>query len=432
VGAGTRVALSAALGTVDVTGFATRLIAPVALLIAAVPAATGAQEPDGPPALFAEPPAMATALDFAGRYGADDSGDPPRDGFYPVFGGMITGAGWISIGPGYRTRLFADRAVFDTSAAISWRGYKKAQARFELSRLADGRMAVGSQVLWQDLTQIEYFGRGARSIQAARADYRLRTADIIGYAAYRPAPGLTVAGRIGRLARPSLSSSRGPFDRDLPDAQTVFVHDAAFALPEQPGYVHGELSATLDTRDHAGHPRRGGMYRAAWSAYSDRDLGAFSFDRLEIEAVQAVPLHHHLWTLVVHGWTALSSTAAGQQIPAYMLPAIGGANTLRSFSDYRFHDRNLLLLSAESRWALFPRVDGALFVDGGGVAARARNLSLDHASYGAGVRVHTGGSTLARLDVAGGREGWRVVFRLNDPFKPARLSRQTAAIPFVP
>ena len=60
-------------------------------------------------------------------------------------------------------RLFGDRAVVDASAAISWRAYKQGQARFEFTDLADSRIAIGTQLLWQDLTQLNYFGNGPDS-----------------------------------------------------------------------------------------------------------------------------------------------------------------------------------------------------------------------------------------------------------------------------
>ena len=77
-------------------------------------------------------------------------------------------------------------------------------------------------------------------------------------------------------------------------------------------------------------------------------------------------------------------------------------------------------------------LDLAVFVDAGNVAARARDLDLAKTSVGAGLRVHTGTSTMGRLDVAHGREGWRVFFSLNDPFRLARRSEIATIAPFVP
>ena len=59
-------------------------------------------------------------------------------------------------------------------------------------------------------------------------------------------------------------------------------------------------------------------------------------------------------------------------------------------------------------------------------------VNLDKRTYGIGVRMHTGRATIARLDVAHGADGWRIVVRTNDPLHLSRLSRRTAAAPFVP
>ena len=56
--------------------------------------------------------------------------------------------------PGYRCWFSGDQMFIDGSAAVSWRAYKMAQARIELPRLAKSRLALGTQVRWQDLTQV--------------------------------------------------------------------------------------------------------------------------------------------------------------------------------------------------------------------------------------------------------------------------------------
>ena len=76
---------------------------------------------------------------------------------------MIPGAGWVSAGPGYRHWYAKDRVFVDASTAVSWRGYKTAQARFELPKIARSRLALGSQVRWQDFTQLGFFGEGAEA-----------------------------------------------------------------------------------------------------------------------------------------------------------------------------------------------------------------------------------------------------------------------------
>jgi hypothetical protein len=407
-----------------------------ALLLPLTAAATGTAQTTSTPTttsaqtgLLSEPHVMDSAVAMASRL-MGDGASTPKDGLYPDLGNMVTGAGWISAGPGYRRHLFNRHALVDASTAISWRAYKMAQARFELTDLAANRLRVGSQVRWQDLTQVDYFGIGADSLEGARSGYRLKNTDVVGYGVFQANRWLEVNGRFGRLQQPTLSAPTGPFQRSFPDALLTFAHDPGVLQPAS--FLHGDASVTADTRDFPGHATRGGLYRAAVAAYSDRDFGQFSFRRYQAEGLQFIPMKGDTWIVAVRGWGVFSDTSSGNMVPFYMLPSLGGEDTLRGYNDYRFHDRNLLLASAESRWALFRDVDAAAFFDAGNVAARAGDLNLKKTSWGGGLRVHTRTSTLARLDIGHSQEGWQVFFRLSDPFGLTKLSRRTADVPFVP
>jgi hypothetical protein len=405
------------------------------LLAVTLPAAAIAQTREGAATgqsgLFPEPAVIGHAIDAGTRIATSGDGGDIKNGFYPELGNMVTGAGWISGGPGYRQWLFHDRAFLDVSTAVSWRAYKMAQARFELPRLARSRLTAGTQVRWQDLTQVSYFGEGPASLEANRSEYRLRSANVVGYSVYRPTPWLAIDGRVGWLTRPDLDAPAGTFKRGNPATADVFGDDPVFRLGTQPRYLHSEASITRDTRDVRGYPAAGGVYRATVARYVDRDAHQFTFTRYEAEAARFVPVKAAHTVFALHAWLVGTHTGPEQLVPFYLMPSLGGANTMRGYGDYRFHDRALLLVNAEARLALFTHVDAALFVDAGNVAPRVSDLNLDRASYGAGIRLHARRATFARLDVAYG-EGWRFVFRMNDPFRLGRLSRRTAAAPFVP
>jgi hypothetical protein len=409
------------------------LIMPLAIVPAIAQEAPPVWQAHDEPGLLPEPSWLTTGMDFAGRFSDGRRSDRQmKEGFYPQFGGLYTGAGWLAVGGGYRMPVFDDRALFDGSAMVSWRGYKQLQGRFLIPRLAGGHVSVGTEGTWRDLMQVNYFGIGADSLEANRSEYRVKTFDAVGFADYRPARWLIFEGRAGYLARPTLAAPTGPNDRGFPDARVTFVDEPAFALDRQPGFVHGGVAVTADTRDSAGHPLRGGLYRAAWTAYSDRELETYTFHRYEAEGLQVLPIAAEQFTIVLHAWTVASDTASNQIVPVYMLPSLGGSNTLRAFADFRFHDRNLLLTSVESRIALFTHIDLALFADAGNVAPRFADLDLAKRSYGAGFRFHTHQATTARIDLAKGTEGWRLMFSLNDPFKLGRVSKTVMAVPFVP
>ena len=407
-----------------------------AALVLAGPTSARAQEAPPEPrphierGLLPEPEFLTTAFDFGSKY-TGPSADK-KDGFYPVFGGLYTGAGWLSLGGGYRQHFLDDKVVYDTSASLSWRFYKLVQGHVEMPLLAGGHLAVGTQGSWQDLTQVNYFGIGPDSPETDRSEYRFKSTDIVGYARYRPQRWLSLGGGVGWLDRLTLSAPVGPFDRGFPDARGIFLEEPVLELERHPGFLHGELRLAVDTRDYPSHPMSGGLYRGSWALFSDQALELYSFRRYEAEALHAIPIVRERFTLLAHGWTVISSARDDQRVPFYMLPSLGGGSTLRSYSDFRFHDRNMLVASVESRVALFTHVDAAVFADAGNVARRAGDLNLDKRSYGFGLRLHGHETTTARFDVARGDEGWRMMFSLNDPFRFHRLSRATSAVPFVP
>ena len=110
-----------------------------------------------------------------------------------------------------------------------------------------------------------------------------------------------------------------------------------------------------------------------------RDRGdTFSFRRLDADFRQYFPLLKEHWVLVLRGQAQITAVEDGQVIPFYLLPSLGGANTLRGYSDFRFQDNHMLVVGAEYRWLPSRIVDMAIFVDAGKVAAERRDLELEN------------------------------------------------------
>ena len=376
----------------------------------------------------AEPDVITRAALFADR---QLSRGELSNGFYWDFREMIPSAGWISGGPGYRHWYKGDKLFIDGSSAISWHRYKVAQGRIELPALAHSRLAVGTQVRWQDFSQIDYFGMGPASLERDRTQYRLQSKNAAGYATLRPARWMDVTAEIGWL-KPTVMAPSGAFLRNLPSTTDVFAGSPVHARLDTPTFAPKELSVTIDTRDFPSHPTRGILLRGAAARYDDRDSGAFTFKRYDSEAAGFLPIGGGRLVLALHGWAVATETGDNQLVPFYLQPSLGGAHSLRGYASYRFHDRNMLVVNAEARLALLTHLDFALFADAGNVAAERRDLDLARQSFGAGLRLHTRRITFARLDAAHGDDGWRMVFRLTDPLELSRLSRRSAVAPFVP
>ena len=400
----------------------------LAALLSLVGDPASAQEPSSPPqGLIQEPAIIERAAIFVDR--RQGNGEF-TNGFYPNVWNMIPGAGWISVGPGYRHWYAKDQVFVDASAAVSWRGYKTAQARFELPKIARSRLALGSQVGWNDFTQVNYFGEGPEASRGDRSEYRIRSQNLAAFVTVKPAEWAGIGAQIGWL-RPSILPRAGWFESDRADTRQVFPSNPVFRADAQPTFLQREVSVTADTRDFPLHPTRGGLYRVAAASYNDSD-DVFSFRRYEAEGAHFVPIAGSRAVVAFHGWLVASDPNEGQVVPFYLQPSLGGHNTLRSYPDYRFHDRNLAMINAEARIAAMAHVDAAVFLDAGNVAPRLGDLNFEKRSYGAGIRLHTRRQTFARVDIARGGEGWRLLLRFTDPLDLSRLSRRLVNAPFVP
>ena len=414
--------------------FATLIANLVLVFLCAAPSGASAQEPGSPPRVsqrggvekplpipdgysepqgfIAEPTTITRVALFADRHlGKGDL----NNGFYIDFGKMVPGAGWLSAGPGYRKWFGNDTMLLDGSAGYSWNGYKSAQARMVLPKFAKSRLALGTQVRWVDFGEIDYFGEGPDTLESARTTFGIEATHVVAHATLRPTRWFDIDGEIGWLT-PSLK------DGSLGGRVSTLG---------QPTFVPTQVSMTIDTRNFREHPTSGVLLRAAAAHYEDRDTGAFTHRRYEGEAAAFVPMFGERVVLALHGMAVTTPLEDGA-VPFYLLPSLGGANSLRSFADYRFHDRSMVLANAELRLAMMTHVDLAFFADAGNVAPRFEDLNLDKQSFGAGLRFHTRRSTFARVDMASGAEGWRFLFRLTDPLAFTRLERRASVVPSVP
>jgi hypothetical protein len=393
-----------------------------------------AKTPDETPplrGLFPEPRLMTRGLAEAAK--RIDKQGPKRDGFYVRVGTGVTGAGWIAAGPGYRHRLPGSPFTVDAFAALSWRAYKIAQVKTSGSWL-DDRVNAGVQAVWEDRTQADYFGTGSSSALGQRTGYRLRGSDYTVFAGFGALTSWRIDLRGGLLVNPRISSAVGWSDPKHPDAVALFDEGAAPALTASPNLRHAEVAVTRNRLNNTAHPTRGGLIQVAAGTYHDQTLHRYSFNRYELALLRMVPVVRDLWTLALHGAFVGSTTSGINDVPFYLLPTLGANNALRGYPSHRFVDRNLAVMNVESRWAVLPHMDGVFFVDAGQVASKANAFARRNVktSYGMGARIHTGKTTMVRIDFARSVEGWQLMFRTNEPMLLSVLKRGIGIAPMLP
>ncbi len=195
-----------------------------------------------------------------------------------------------------------------------------------------------------------------------------------------------------------------------PSIETIYTPQTAPGLGADPDYIHSQLGVGIDWRKSPGYTRNGGLYYATLHDYHNTNGGTYSFQRLDVDLIQHIPLLRENWVLVgrASGQTTLNDN---DLIPYFLLPALGSGSTLRAFKADRFRDRHSMVMSAEIRWIPGNAIDMAFFYDAGKVTSRRRDFSFKalKSDVGFGIRFHGLISTPLRVDVAVGNEGWKLV-----------------------
>jgi hypothetical protein len=308
--------------------------------------------------------------------------------FYPYLGSVYPG-GSIAIGPGYRARIAGD-SLFEAHAAFSLRNYRGAAATWTLPSFAADRVRVSLNARWVDAPDVAYYGTGNNSQKSDRTGFEY------GSNAFGAAATMSLIGPLSvGSAFESIRTESTPLD---PSGPLTAI---------SPDFGHSSAFAELDWRSSPGYTRRGGLYRVEFSDFRQSNGSASTFQRVDYDVRQFIPLRHDSRVIALRALASTTSTASGSEVPYAMLPDLGGGHALRGYSPWRFRDHNRLLLSGEYRWSAGSLLDMAAFVDAGKVAARPGDLDFSGltTSYGLGVSVHTPSNTLVRLEVARAREG---------------------------
>ena len=349
-----------------------------------------------------------------------DRNDPmqwiaPHNGFYVRYGyeGKPTGSG-VGFGGGWRHDVLnrKGRVVFEYGQ--TFRNYRSMLADFSMPRFLDERLEIGIQAAHRYHPQEDFYGPGPTSLESGRTSFLYKAPEVQARAVFTPVKWFTGAARFG-WTDVSIESGK---DKRYPTTEQLFTDADAPGLFDDPALYYNELSAAVDTRDRRGNARAGGYYGIAWRRYTDNDFDRYSFHSTDVELQRFFPIFDKKRVIAARLQVQATTAGDGQEVPFYYQPTLGGGKSLRSYADFRFRDRNVLLANIEYRWEALSGLDMALFYDTGSVAARFRDLELaEEKGYGIGLRFNTYKTVLLRIDVAtGGREGMRTFFKFSNVF----------------
>ena len=117
-----------------------------------------------------------------------------------------------------------------------------------------------------------------------------------------------------------------------------------FSPSEAPGldtradFLRSEAFIEVDYREPR-NPKKGGWYRIDFSHYDDRTAGLFTFNRIDADLRQFIGFLAGRRVIAARLFVSTSDTDAGQTMPFYLMPTLGGNDTLRGFRDIGSADR---------------------------------------------------------------------------------------------
>jgi hypothetical protein len=332
---------------------------------------------------------------------------------HPFFTSPYSGGGFV-VGAGYM-RYVSPYNLVDVRGAITPSGYKRVETELLAPRLLHRTSRLSLVGGWREATQVGFYGFGATGeTPDHRANYAFQQPYASALLEVRPSRGVFLL-RGG--AEATQWKQTAPSGSDVPAVSDVYQPDTLPGLGASPVYLHSQGTVGIDSRPSIGYARYGGFYGITAHDYAD-SKGEFGFDQVDYEITQHIPILREAWVVSLHGLAQTTYTKGSQQIPFFMMPAVGGGSDLRAFSSWRFRDQNTVLLQAEWRVMISRFLDLALFYDTGKATARRSDLDLHNlrSDYGFGFRLHGPMSTPVRLELAKGNEGMALVLGASHAF----------------
>jgi hypothetical protein len=332
--------------------------------------------------------------------------NPSSFHWHPFFQSAYAGGGF-TLGAGY-AQFVSPYNLVDVRGSYTISGYKRIEAEFVAPRLFERRGHLSVLGGWREATQVGFYGIGTGpTSKDDRVNYSFRQPYASALLDFQPTRGiLHLTGGV------ELSTwNQRPGEGNQPSVEEVYTAATLPGLGSSPTYVHTQGGIGLDTRTSPGYSRRGSWLGVTVHDFNDTD-GAADFRQIDYQAVQHIPIAHDAWVLSLRGEVSTTYTTGDNEVPFFMLPALGGGSSLRGFSSWRFRDRNSILLSAEWRVLVSNFVDTAIFVDAGKVVADRGAIDLDNlkSDFGIGFRIHGPAATPLRIDFAKSNEGLVIVF----------------------
>lgn len=333
-------------------------------------------------------------------------------GIRPLIGGMQSGSGTV-FGAGYIYGLDDEFFRAETNLRYSTRGFTTADAEITWPTPQEHRrFEVRGKIEYRDQVSLRFYGLGNDSDVEDKSYYLQEDIRADAWFWLNPRGLLSVGAQAGYLR-----SRTGPSERE-PSATDVFNRPQLVGIGRK--IHHGVAGgwAEFDIRNKWDNPAVGLVARISALRYEDIDSNAFDYTQIVADVKGYIPLGVKSRYFALRFRTSQSESESGSVIPFFLMETVGGATTIRGFSDFRFRDKRNLLINVEYRWELLPYTDWTVFLDAGKVFHERSDFNFDdlHVGYGTGLRIHALPDFVLRLDFAWSVEGFKLHFNAGPRF----------------
>lgn len=342
-------------------------------------------------------------------------------GLHPVAGSIVPGSGFAG-GLGFNLARALQSKPLRFSTNIEARGSMN-----EFWEVGANVHIIGSSPTTDDrhinatlfaqhraLPELTYFGLGDLSSVTNESLYGLEDTSVGGKLSVPLPLDFAISGNFGGLwAGPE--SFHGS---STPSIEEIFTPANTPALNTSTTYVSSGVSIDWT------HPLEQCLHcwfrtdiTAGFQFFHEASGEPYSFRRFHVEWTQTwhpfPDFSPDLGTVSIVSRLVESTTSAGNSVPFYLDPTIGGTDidnygVVRSYRDYRFRAPNILTFQGEYTHPLYDPVGLLFFYDVGKVALERGDLGINHMrhSFGIGFTIEAGGAIVFKLYFAwAGREG---------------------------
>ena len=306
---------------------------------------------------------------------------------------------------------------FELVAGYSETIERKLDVHYRNLGLFASRFHADVQFLFDRDATVRFFGLGPDTRKVDETNLTLEVTGLYAIFGVNLSP----------VARLSLGETVQRFDVLRGGIPTLpFTRDVFPTLPGVDGAtVHAQrIALAYDDRDSLSAPTEGLSLTLYAEASSELFGSGSDYVKSGVEAIYLYPLWNRRLILVARG--LVEAISADINTPFEIRPTLGGATTLRGFSQNRFYGDARLLANLESRVKVFKMTvfgvstefEAAPFVDMGKVFSTTDQLvgSKFEVTPGIGLRGLAPPSVVGHIELGVSREGPAIFVGLDYPF----------------